>query len=55
MTNRLPLAENEDELYQLSKEKLVGIIKTLRKNCVARRKFEIGQLNIITTTINRPA
>ncbi len=31
MTNRVPLPENEDELYQLSKEKLVGIIKTLQE------------------------
>lgn len=32
MTNRVPLPENEDELYQLSKEQLVEIIKTLQEN-----------------------
>ncbi len=31
MTNRVPLPENEDELYQLSKEHLVEIIKTLQE------------------------
>ena len=54
MTNRVPQTQNDDELYQLSKEQLVEIIKALQ-NEMARLKesLNLDKQNIVETTITR--
>ena len=50
MTNRVPQSQKDDELYQLSKEQLVEIIKALQ-NEMARLK---ESLNLDSKTSSKP-
>jgi transposase len=50
MTNRSPAPQNDDELYQLSKEQLVKIIKTLEEK-IARLE---ESLNLDSKTSSKP-
>lgn len=50
MTNRSPVPQNDDELYQLSKEQLVKIIKTLEEKIVRLEE----SLNLDSKTSSKP-
>ncbi len=50
MTNRVPQSPNDDELYQLSKEQLVEIIKALQNEMARLRE----SLNLDSKTSSKP-